>query len=186
MYISKNMNEKKIKKRRGRPKMAEEKIEHAKEMTKQLAKEIRASLGKSKKLPVSDLLEKLAEVGLWDGGESLWYRYECGIDSMSKGRMFELAAFAYKRGARGQAVKNSLLHEYLKDEKAEKLKKQEIEEQSLKVMVDSIKNYLLITGESRMIGWDLAHDDFNKIIDFVKDMALSEYKRAVSRTNRNS
>lgn len=164
---------------RGRPRKTDEARALAREKTKKLAQEVRAALGRSGKLPVNGLLAELQRIG-FGAGESLWRRYEAGIDAMSPTRMFEVAAFAYLKGARGEAVRGALLMPQHDLDQAVNLKNQALEEAALKGMTEAVKAYLLIVDPLNNISLEKMHlprvEQFDKMVDLAKEMAWQAYQ----------
>lgn len=181
MEASTQIDESAEKRGRGRPRKTDEDSALAKEKTKKLAKEIRVALGRSGKLmPIGELLDELKKIG-FGGAESLWRKYEAGNDAMSPGRMFELASFAYSKGARGEAVKDALLRPWHDLHQTASVENQALEEAELTKMTESIKAYLLVVDPLRIMSTERiesAVTKFNKMIDLAKKMAFEAYSQA--------
>lgn len=171
MRINEKMDVGAEKRGRGRPRKSVDDSALAKEKTKKLAREVRAALaGRSGKVKVGALLSELSKTG-FGGGESLWRRYEAGIDAMSPNRMFEVAAFAYARGARGEAVRGALLsprHDHKNALYAE--------EAALINMSEAIKTYLWAVDPFETFPDDFGKQ-FDKMVNLAREMAWQEYQR---------
>lgn len=179
MKASQKIVENVEKRARGRPRKTGEDIALTKEKTKNLAREVRAALGRSGKLPIKELLNELKKIG-FGGEESLWRRYESGSDAMSPNRMFEVAAFAYSKGARGEAVRGALLRPQHDLDHAVNEKNQAQEEAALTGMIEAVKAYLSIVDPLNNISHEKLYlprmEQFDKMVDLAKEMAWQAYQ----------
>lgn len=180
MEAGTKMDESTEKRGRGRPRKTDEDSALAKEKTKKLAKEVRVSLGRSgKPIPVSELLKELEKIG-FGSCESLWRRYEAGNNAMRPERMLDLAAFAYSKGARGEAVRGVLLRPQHDSDQAVNEKNQASEEAALTGMIEAVKAYLAIVNPLNNISLEKPHlprvEQFDKMVDLAKEMAWQAYQ----------